>query len=138
MADSDRERIGSISAEANLQREQVFDHEGHLRFFSAAHSHHRELDGARCVFVHAERCGYRGQCRTPRLAQLQGTVGILREEHALDRDLLGTMFGDELGNLGVDDTQPIAQRPTRGGDAALGNDAQLTALVIDDAETGAQ
>ena len=68
--------------------QQLFDHVRDLRLLRAAHAHHGELDGARRVFVDAERRRHGGERRAARLAELQRAVGVLGEEHAFDGDLL--------------------------------------------------
>ena len=105
----------------------MFDHVRDLRLLGAAHAHHRELDGARRVFVHAERRGHRCERRAARLAELERAVGVLGEEHAFDGDLLRAMQADELGDPGVDDAQPIGERTAGGGDAALRDDGERAA-----------
>ena len=88
----------------------MFDHVRDLRLLRAAHAHHRELDGARRVFVNAQRRGHRCERRAPRLAELECAVGVLGKEHAFDGDLLRAMQADELGDPGVDHAQPIGER----------------------------
>ena len=116
--------------------QQLFDHVRDLRLFGAAHAHHRELDGARRVFVNPERRGHGRERRAARLAELERAVGVLGKEHAFDGDLLRAMQADELGDLGVDDAQTIGERAAGGCDAALRDDGERAGGAIDDAIAG--
>ena len=71
--------------------QQLFDHVRDLGLLGAADSHDRELDGTRRVFMHTERRGHGRERGAARLPELQRAVGVLGEEHALDRDLLRTV-----------------------------------------------
>ena len=57
------------AAELHFDAQQLFDHVRDLRFLRAADAHHRELDGARRVFVDAERRGHGGERGAARLAR---------------------------------------------------------------------
>jgi GTP pyrophosphokinase len=138
VADRDGERVRGIRLQLHLDREQLFDHVSDLRLLGTARTHHRELDRARRVFVHAQRHRNRRESRTARLAELERAIRVLRQKHSLDRDLLGTVRRDQLDDFRVDDAQAIREWSARRGDAALGDDAQGAVIAVDDAETGAQ
>ena len=113
----------------------MFDHVRHLRLLGAAHAHQRELDGARRVFVNAQRRGHGCERRAPRLAEFECAVGVLGEEHAFDGDFLRAVQADQLGDPGVDQAQPIGERTAGGCDAALRDDGERAGRAIDDADS---
>jgi hypothetical protein len=138
VADRHRERIGRVGRKLHLYRQQMPDHVVDLGFLGAAYSNYRKLDRARRVLVHTERNGHGSQRRAPRLAELEGTVGILGEEHSFDSDFLRTMLGDQFRDSGVDDAQAIREGPAGGGNAALRDQHRGAIHAIDDAEARAK
>ena len=126
------------AASLRFTRKQLFDHVRDLGFLRPADPHHRELDGARRIFMDTERRGNCGERGAARLSQLECAVGVLRKEHALDGDLLRAVQLDEFGDLGVNDPQAIGEWSTGGGDAALRDDGEGAASTVDDAKSRTQ
>ncbi len=109
VADRDGQRVSRIGTQPEVDAQQLLDHVRDLGFFRAADSHDCELDGARRVFMHAERGGHGSERRSASLAEFQCAVGVLGEEYAFDGDLLRPVQLDQLGDTAVNDAQPIGQ-----------------------------
>ena len=72
------------------------------------------------------------------MPELERAVDVLGYEDPLHRDFLRPVHLDQLDDAYLDDSQPLGERSAGGGDAALGDDAHLAALAVDDSETRAQ
>ena len=97
MAQREADRVGSIGTELTLQFQERHHHQLNLFLLCAALPDDRQLHFARCVFEHG--CNHRKDAadgRTPRLPQLQRTVGVTVHENALDRDLLRAVLPHEF------------------------------------------
>ena len=90
MADRCGERVRRVCRGPLLHAENQLHHVLHLLLVGAATTDDGLLDlsGAVLVDRHVgfERCANRGRAR---LTELERAVGILVQEHALDRDLVG-------------------------------------------------
>ena len=71
----------------------------HLLFARSSCTHNRLFDFPWCVLDHIGTVSKgRAQCRGSRLAEFQGTAGILVHEHTLYGDNVGAVFIDNRSN----------------------------------------
>ena len=101
MGDRDRERVCCVGAGDLYAGEQPGDHRVDLHLFGIAVPDHRLLDESRRIFADLEPAAGGAEKRHPaRLAELQGRLRVLVDEHLLDRGRFRDAICDQRVELG--------------------------------------
>ena len=108
MGDGDGEGVGGIWAGDLGAGEQALDHEMDLRLFGIAAADHRFLDQAGSIFAdeHAG-AGGNGENDAAGLAELEGRLRVLVDEHLLDGGGVGPVLGDQRFELAGEVGEPF-------------------------------
>ena len=99
------------AASSHLDAQQLLDHVRDLRFLRATHAHHRELDGARRVFVHAQRRGTAASAAPRAWPSLSALSAFLERNTRSTAISCGRVLRDQLRDRAWIDAQPIGERP---------------------------
>ena len=114
VGDRDGERVGGIGAGDRGAGQQPLDHRVDLRLFGIAVADHRLLDQPGGIFADLEPgAGGDHQHHPARLAELQGRLRVLVDEHLLDRGGVGRAIGDQCVELAGEVGQAGGQRFAR-------------------------
>ncbi len=123
VGDGDGERVGRVGAGDLHSRQEALDHGVDLRLLRAAGADHRLLDQPRRIF--ADRDGQAGggeENDSAGLAELQRRLGIVVDEHLLDRGRAGPVLGEDGEKAAVQLEQPGRQLGLGvGADLAVGD-----------------
>ena len=100
VGDRDGERVGGIGAGDLHAGKQARDHRMDLRFLGAAGADHGLLDQRAAIFADRDPGARRAHQHHPAgLAELERRLGVLVDEHLLDRGGVGAMLGDQRFEL---------------------------------------
>jgi hypothetical protein len=138
VGDRHRQSVGGIRAGDLHAREQPRNHRVDLHLFGSASADDGFLDERRRIFPDLD-CGPRGahQDDAPRLAELQGRLRVLVDEHLLDGSRGGGMVGDQGVELVSERREPARQRRIGVGlDLPVGDMRQAIALSLDQPPAG--
>ena len=138
VGDGDGQRVGGVGAGDGGAGQQALDHRVDLRLFGIAVADHRFLDQPRGIFADLEPAARGAQQHDPaRLAELEGRLRVLVDEHFLDRGGLGRAVGDQRVELAGEVRQALGQRLGAVGlELAVGDVAEAIALGADQAPAG--
>ena len=139
VGDRHGERVGGVGARDLHSGEEPLDHGVDLGLFSPAGADHRFLDQPRRIFADRDSEARGGeQDDAPSLAELQGGLRIVVDEHLLDRRAFGAMLGEDGEKLAVEGEQPVGKSGLRiGSNLAVGDMAEPVPVRPDEAPAGA-
>ena len=139
VGDGDGEGVGGVGAGDLHAGQKALDHGMDLRLLGAAGPDHRLLDQPRRIFAHGDsEAGGGEEDDSARLAELQGRLGIVVDEHLLDRGRAWEMLDEDREEPAVKLKQAGRKRGLRvGPDLAVGDMGQAIALGRDHAPAGA-
>ena len=110
VGDRDGQRIGGIRAGDLHSGKQALDHGMHLGFLGIADADNRLLHEARGIFADVDPGARRDhEDDAPSLAELQRRLGVLVDEHFLDRRGLRRIIGEHRVELGSEMRKPLGQ-----------------------------
>ena len=136
--DGDGERVGGVWAGDLRSRQEPHHHRVHLDLVGAADADHRLLDQPGGIFLDREAgAGGDHQRDAARLGELQGGLGVLVDEHFLDRGGGRGMVGEQRLELACEVGQAGGERLGRiGPELAVGDVAEAIALGADETPAG--
>ena len=138
VGDGDGQRVGGVGAGDLRAGEEAHDHRMDLRFLGAAGADHGLLDQPGSIFADGEAgAGGGGEDHAAGLAELQGRLRVLVDEHLFDRGGLGPVLGDQRLELAGEVCEALGQR--RGGarpDLAVGEVGEAVAFGADQPPAG--
>jgi hypothetical protein len=138
VGDGDGEGVGGVGAGDGNARQKAGDHGVDLHFFGGAGADHRFLDEAGCILTDLHP-GTRGakQDDTSGLAELQGRLRILVDEHFFDRGPVRVAVGDQRLELGGEMREAGGQRFLAVSlELAVGDVAEAISVRFDQSPAG--
>jgi hypothetical protein len=138
VGDGDGEGVGGVGAGDGSAGQKPLDHGVDLRLFGAAGANHRLLDQPGGVFADSQaRPGGGGEDDAAGLAELQGRLRVLVDEHFLDRGGVRLMFRDQGFKLAGEVGEALGKRGGGAGpELAVGEVGKAVALGADQAPPG--
>src|SRR5688572_6252924 len=138
VGDCDGEGVGGVGAGDGGAGEEAHHHGVDLRFVGAAGADHRLLDQPRGIFADTEAgAGGGGEDDAAGLAELEGRLRVLVDEHLLDRGGLRMV----LGNQGFELARKVGEALGQRGvglrfELAIGEVGEAVALGTDETPAG--
>jgi len=138
VGDRHRQRVGGIGAGNRGAGQKALDHGVDLRLLGRAVADHGLLDQARGIFADVQPgAGRDHQHHAAGLAELEGRLGVLVDEHFLDRGCLGLVIGQKRFQLRGEVRKAFGQRLGRVGfELAIGEVRKAITIGADDAPAG--
>src|SRR6187401_727322 len=140
MTQRNSERVRGIVRSGNLRHpEQQLHHLLHLRLLRAAIPDDGPFDLRRGV-LHELAAGFNGgkHRHAAGVTQLEGTAHVVGVKQVLHRDAFGTAGAQQLGQLAVNDGEPLGEGLVRrSGDGTAGHETRMATVRLHAPVTGA-
>ena len=100
VGDGDGERVGGVGPGDRGARKQALDHRVDLRLICGSGAYHRLFDQRWRILADLDPgAGREHQGNAAGLAELEGRLRVLVDEHFLDRGCVGRMIGEDCLKL---------------------------------------
>lgn len=138
VGDGDGERVGGVWSHDRGAGQQALDHGVDLRLVGGSGAYHRLLDQRRRIFADLDPgAGREHQGNAAGLAELEGRLRVLVDEHFLDRGAIRRPVGEQRLDLRSEVGQAFRQRLLGvGPELAVGDMAEAVAVGADQAPAG--